>query len=106
DNNGSSLNSSLSTPGGGPGTFIPDFVDNIVDADFTISSLSYTNIGGTYHNTHIANGRTLTITNSGGFAIGSLSVDVGAANTEFVNISGPQGTLNVNNTNALITVAL
>jgi hypothetical protein len=98
--------SALSFPGGGPSSFIPDFINNIVDANTTISSLTYTNLTGTYHNTLIANGVTLNVTNSGGLSIGSLTTDVGGANSQFVTISGTNGRLNVNNTNALINVAL
>ena len=103
---GTSFASAISTPGGGPSAFIADFINNIVDANTTISSLTYTNLNGTYHNTLIADGVTLNITNSGGLSIGSLSQDVGGANSQFVTISGTKGKLVVNNTNALINVAL
>jgi fibronectin-binding autotransporter adhesin len=106
NNTGTAIASSLSTPGGGPSAFVPDFINNIVDANTTISSLTYTNLNGTYHNTLIANGVTLTMTNSGGLSIGSLNQDVGGANSQFVTISGTGGKLNVSNTNALINVAL
>ncbi len=106
NNTGTTFASALSTPGGGPSAFIPDFINNIVDANTTVSSLTYTNLGGTYHNTLIANGVTLNITNLGGLSVGSLSQDVGGVNSQFVSISGTSGTLNVNNTNALINVAL
>jgi fibronectin-binding autotransporter adhesin len=105
NNTGTAVASALSSPGGGPGAFVPDFINNIVDANTTISSLTYTNLNGTYHNTLIANGVTLSITNSG-LSIGSLNQDVGGANSQFVTISGTNGKLNVSNTNALINVAL
>jgi fibronectin-binding autotransporter adhesin len=105
NNTGTAAASALSTPGGGPGAFVPDFINNIVDGNTTISSLTYTNLNGTYHNTLIANGVTLSITNSG-LSIGSLAQDVGGANSQFVTISGNNGKLNVSNTNALINVAL
>jgi autotransporter-associated beta strand protein len=105
NNTGAAVASALSSPGGGLSAFVPDFINNIVDANTTISSLTYTNLNGTYHNTLIANGVTLTITNSG-LSVGSLAQDVGGANSQFVTISGTNGKLNVNNTNALINVAL
>jgi fibronectin-binding autotransporter adhesin len=105
-NNGSVFNSSLSTAGGGPSALLPDQFNNIVDANFTISSLTYTNMSGVYHNAHVADSKTLNITSSAGLNIGSLSLDVGSANSQFVNISGPQGAVNVNNVNAVVSVAM
>src|SRR5262249_54095304 len=58
-NNGSAFSSSLSSLGGGPSALLPDQFNNIVDANFTISSLTYTNMSGVYHNTHVADGKTL-----------------------------------------------
>jgi len=94
NNSASTTNSALSTPGGGASALIPANVNNIVDRNFTIASLTYTNKGGTYHNTYITNGATLTITNFltvGGFDSATLQ-------QEYVNIAGgPGATLNVNN---------
>lgn len=93
--------SALSNPGGGPGDLSFQYINNIVDANFTISSLSYTNLGGTYQNTFITNGATLTISsgNSSGtiMAIGNNSTDFGASAQEYATISGPNGTLAVSN---------
>lgn len=95
--------SALSTPGGGGSALIPANVNNIVDANFTVSTLTYTNIG-MYQNTLIENGRTLTITNS--LAFGSSSVDFGDTALEIVTVSGTNGTLAVNNTNSPLVVLL
>jgi fibronectin-binding autotransporter adhesin len=102
--------SALSTPGGGPGALNFAAINNIVDANFTISSLIYTNVGGTYQNTFIANGDTLTIsnTNTSGtlLSAGSANTDFGASATGNVTISGPNGTLDVDNTNDTVFVGL
>ena len=96
--------SALSPPGGGASALQSYYVNNIVDANFTISSLTFTNVNGTYHNTFISNGLTLTITNA--LTMGSGSLDFGSAATEFVTIAGTNGTLNVNNTNTTLYVGL
>jgi autotransporter-associated beta strand protein len=95
--------SALTTPGGGSSALDPGNFNNIVDANFSVSSLTYTNLGGTYHNTHLANGRTLTMTNV--MTVGA--VDAGATTTqEGVTISGSTATVTVNNTNANVQVWL
>jgi fibronectin-binding autotransporter adhesin len=97
--------SALSTPGGGSAALDVTKVDNIVNTGFTIASLSYTNIGGTFHNTYIVNGATLTLTNGNTnssaniFADGSSSVDLGETAMNNVTISGPEAVLTVDNTN-------
>jgi fibronectin-binding autotransporter adhesin len=102
--------SGLSTPGGGPTALVQANLNNIVNANITISSLIYTNVGGTYQNTFIASGKALTITNNIGtnviLAVGSSSTDFGASATEDATISGPSGTLNVDNTNDTIFVGM
>jgi fibronectin-binding autotransporter adhesin len=102
--------SALSAPGGGPTALVPANENNIVNASTTISSLNYTNVGGTYQNTFIASGKSLTITNNIGtnviLAIGSSSTDFGASATENATISGPNGALNVDNTNDTIFVGM
>ncbi len=96
--------SAINTPGGGITTFIPDFVDNIVDANFTLSTLVYTNYGNTYHNTFIKKGNVLSVTNS---ALTIGAADTGASvQTGFVNVIGTNATLSVNNTNANIQIWL
>ena len=102
--------SALSTPGGGAGALNFQYINNIVDANFTISSLTYTNIGGLYQNTFITNGATLTITgtNTSGaiLAIGNNSTDFGASAQEYATISGSNGTLDINNTNDNVFVGM
>ncbi len=102
--------SALSTPGAGSGALDFQNINNIVDANSTISSLAYTNVGGLYQNTLIASGKALTITNSSTngiiFAVGSSSTDFGSSATENATISGPNSTLNVNNTNDTFFVGL
>src|SRR5262249_23172812 len=41
--------SAVSPTGGGAGALVGANINNIVDANFTISSLTYTNLAGTYH---------------------------------------------------------
>ena len=91
----------LSTPGGGSSAFAPDNANNIVDGNFTISSLTYSNSGDSYHNTLIKSGDTLALTN--GLTIGAF--DSGAAAQHgFVDVAGVNGSLSVNNTNANVQV--
>jgi autotransporter-associated beta strand protein len=93
--------SALSIPGGGSSALIPENFNNIVDANFTVASLTYTNLGGTYHNTDIASGRALNITNF--LTVGAL--DSGStAQQEFVTVSGTNATLSLSNTNASLQV--
>ena len=87
NNTASSSSSALSTPGGGLSTFIPDNLNNIVDANFNLSSLTYSNNGGSYHNTYIKSGDTLNITNTGGLTVGGYDV-AGTAQQQFVTVSG------------------
>lgn len=101
---GTSSSSALNTPGGGINSLNGN-IDNIVDSDFTISSLTFTNIGGAYHNTFINPGNTLSVTNSGGLTIGAI--DTGStASTEFVTVIGTNATLSVDNTNANLQIWL
>ena len=95
--------------GGGQASLNFVNVNNIVNGNFTISTLIYTNVDGSWQNTYINDGDTLTITNSGTntiLSIGSPTADFGSSASEFVSISGPDGTLNVNNTNDTIFVGL
>jgi len=104
NNTGAQTTSALNTPGGGITAFIPDFVDNIVDGNFTLSTLVYTNYGNLYHNTFIKKGDVLSVTNS---ALTIGGADTGASTqTGFVTVIGTNATLNVNNTNANIQVWL
>ena len=96
----------VSPAGGGASALNLANISNIVDANFTISSLTFTNVNGTYHNTLINDGVTLNITNSGSLTVGSGSLDFGATATEFVTVAGKNGTLNVNNTNGTLFVGL
>ena len=101
--------SALSSPGGGANALIPANFNNIVDTNFTISSLAFTNVGNDYHNTYINDGWTLTITNAatnsaGIFSVGGSATDFGGSAKGFVSIAGPKATVNVNNTNATVFV--
>ena len=100
--------SALSSPGGGPTAFSIASANNFVDTNFTVATLIYTNIGNSgtpsYQNTYIANGATLTITNS--LAFGSTATDFGDAAQEFVTVSGTNGTLDIINSNSTLVVAL
>ncbi len=91
----------LSTLGGGAGALsAPENFNNIVDANFTVSTVTFTNLT-TYHNTEIVSGATLSITNT---------LTIGAINTGnpvqkgYVNIYGAGGTLSVVNSNASVQV--
>jgi autotransporter-associated beta strand protein len=96
--------SALSAPGGGSSALIFDFVNNIVDANYTISSLTYSNTGDTYHNTFIKSGDTLNMTNAG-LSIGVF--DSGTTATHgFVTLSGTGAAVNVSNTNGNFQVWL
>jgi autotransporter-associated beta strand protein len=93
--------SAVSTPGGGSAAFTMDNVNNIVDANFTIAGLTFTNSSDTYHNTFIRSGKTLNPTN--GLNIGVF--DSGAGTHEFVTVSGANAQLTLsNNTNANLQV--
>jgi autotransporter-associated beta strand protein len=103
-NNTASVSASaLSTPGGGSSALVPENFNNLVDTNFTIASLTYTNLGGTYHNTAITNGGTLNITNL--FTVGALDT-TNTLQQEYVTISGSRAILNINNTNASVQVWL
>lgn len=108
DTNDEQTASAYSTTGGGATSLIPANINNIVDENFTVSTLIFTNIGSagspSYQNTYINNGVTLTITNS--LAIGSSSADYGSSAQENVSIAGTNGTLTVNNTNSTFLVGL
>lgn len=100
---GTQTASALSTPGGGVNAFFPDYINNIVDASTTISSLTFTNLGGSYHNTYINSGRTLSITNTGGLTVGTL--DAGSpSQQEYATISGRRGALSIVNSSANLNV--
>jgi hypothetical protein len=79
-------------------------VNNIVDGDLTILGLDYANTNGTYQNTYISNNVTLTV-GAGGLTVGSATVDEGNT-TGNVTISGGGGTLNIDDSSAVIYVGL
>jgi hypothetical protein len=97
------------SPGGVPGSAtnvsfdnadyaIDGTINNVVDSGFVgpIASLTYTNtINGSYENTLIANGVTLTV--NGPFTVGSTSMANTAGNSTTTTISGAGGTLYVTN---------
>ena len=101
NNTASVFTSALSAPGGGSSALIFDNVNNIVDNNFTVNTLTYTNSGDTYHNTFIKSGNSLSTTN---LTIGAF--DSGAsAQHEFVTVSGgANSSLNVSNTAANLQV--
>ncbi|HVM47430.1 MAG TPA: autotransporter-associated beta strand repeat-containing protein [Candidatus Acidoferrum sp.] len=94
----------ISPTGGGINSLNMGNVNNIVDANFTISSLTYTNADGSFHNAFINDGLTLDMTNT--LTIGSTSLDFGSGATETVSFAGTNGTVAVNNTNATVFVGL
>jgi hypothetical protein len=87
--------SALSTPGGGSSALISGNISNIVDANFPVSTLIFTNLSDSYHNTLVNSGQSLTITNS--LTVGTI--DTGPAAHGFVTVSGGNAALTVNNTN-------
>jgi len=89
NNTAAQSSSSLGTPGGGMAALIGN-INNIVDNNFTIRSLTCSNVTDSYHNTYINNGKALTITNVsmiGGFDSGAT------AQHGFVNVAGTNASL-------------
>jgi hypothetical protein len=101
---GSVGSSALSSIGGGPGAILPARINNIVDGNVTVLGMDYANTNGSFQNTSISNGVTLTV-GQGGLTVGSSVVDEGNT-TANATISGAGGTLNINNTSAAIYVGL
>jgi len=79
-------------------------VNNLLDASFggEIASLQYGNTNGN-HTTLIAPGQTLTISGASGLIVGT-ETDNGAAQTVFSTITGPGGTMVMNNSSADLIV--
>jgi hypothetical protein len=95
--------SALSSPGGGLAAVLPARLNNIVNSNFTLPALTYGNTNGTFQNTAITNGVTLTV------ALGSLTVgspDTDSGNTLGAATISGAGSLNVNNSNAVVYVGL
>jgi autotransporter-associated beta strand protein len=84
NNTASVFASALSTPGGGSSALMFDNVNNIVDNNFTVNSLTYTNSADSYHNTFMKSGNSLS---SGNLTIGAFDSGAGAQH-EFVTVSG------------------
>ncbi len=104
-NDSGAMSGSVYAPaGGGAFGFNPVNVNNNVNANFSVSTLNYTNLGALYQNTYITNGTTLSVTNS--MSVGSSSTDFGSSASEFVTFAGTNGTLSVNNTNSTFFVGL
>jgi hypothetical protein len=76
-------------------------VDNTVDSDTTIGSLTFANTNG-YHTTLIAPGKTLTIIGKG--VLVGTETDLGTAATVNAAIKGAGGTLVVSNASASVLV--
>jgi autotransporter-associated beta strand protein len=100
-NNTDAGSTDMSSPGGGAAALNPGGINNFVDANFTISTLTYTNNGGSFHDTAIANGVTLTVTNT--FTVGAMD-SASVLQQIYVNIAGGGATFNVNNTNSNLQV--
>jgi len=103
--------SPFSSVGSGPGGLTsPGNFNNIVDANFTISDLNYSNVLSDYQNTLIPDGVTLNVTGTNTsprlFTVGSAATDYGSSAAGFVTIAGAKGTLNFNNTNGVMYVGL
>ncbi len=77
-------------------------VNNIVNGDFTIGSLTYEQTSG-FHTTQIASGATLNITDANGVFVGT-GQDNGASETLYATIIGSGGELVMNNTGANFNV--
>jgi hypothetical protein len=73
-------------------------VDNIVNGDATVASLTYENTNR-FHTTQIAPGRTLTIVGTGGLLAGT-ETDAGTTATVSTSIMGAGGSLVVSNAGA------
>jgi autotransporter-associated beta strand protein len=88
NNTATAFFSPFSTVGDGiHGIVNPDQINNIVDASFTNASLNYANGSGTFHNTQVSSGKTLTIN-------GSFTVSGAGGN---VTILGSGGTMKIAN---------
>jgi pectin methylesterase-like acyl-CoA thioesterase len=85
------------------GTMVSN-VDNVVDVNTSIGSLVYGSTNNTtLHTTLIADGVTLSVTNTGGLSVGTpIDFAVGMVLTN--TITGPNGTLVINNAAANIGV--
>ena len=77
-------------------------VNNIVDSDTTIASLTFNNTNG-FHTTQIAPRKTLSITGNGGLLVGTES-DLGTTASVYSTITGAGGTLDLANANASLIV--
>jgi hypothetical protein len=79
-------------------------INNLVDSSFggTVASLQYGNTNGN-HTTSIAAGSTLTLAGSDGLIVGT-ETDNGTVQTVFSTITGPGGTLMINNPSADLIV--
>ena len=103
NNTAATAASALTTPGGGASALDPASFNNFMDANFTLASLTYTNLGGTYHNTRLADGRTLNLTNT--LTVGAI--DAGSPATQLgVSLSGSAASVSINNPNANVQVWL
>ncbi len=77
-------------------------VDNVVDSDTTISSLTFANTNG-FHTTQIAPGKTLTVLGAKGVVVGT-ETDLGTNATVYAGMTGSGGTLAVSNASANVLV--
>ena len=77
-------------------------VNNIVNSDVTINSLTFNNTNG-FHTTQIVPGSTLTISGSGGLLVGTES-DLGGAAAVYDTIAGAGGALVCSNSSVSLIV--
>jgi hypothetical protein len=89
---------------GSGGLVNPAAINNFVNSSFSVGTLTYTNYGGVYQNTLIADGASLTVNSNGSLVVGNTTVAIGS--TEFVTIAGMNSTLNVSNTNGTMYVGI
>jgi autotransporter-associated beta strand protein len=100
---GSGAGSPFNSVGAGrDGIVFPPNINNFVDSSFSVGTLTYSNLSGSFHNTLLANGASLTVNSNGSLVVGSTTVAYG--DTGFVTIAGMNSTLNVSNTNGTMFV--
>ena len=109
-------NTPFNAVGAGPGGIIsPGNINNIVDTSLTNAGLSYANSGGSFHNTQISAGRTLTengsvsVTGSGGNATvlgpGALQINNPANATVVTIANGTAPTLDMSGLDSMVATA-
>src|SRR5436305_9892960 len=77
-------------------------INNVVDSSVTVGSMQYGNTNGN-HTTFVPPGNTLTISGANGLSAGT-GADNGGSETVVGTITGPGGTVVVNNSSASVNV--